>query len=109
MPRARGLALAAALLHVTAGRGARADDDDTAIAINLGWGSAVGFGGLTLTRALSAGVRVEAGVGGGLTGIQLSLMPKIAWGAGRDRFVLGAGVSSRCHAAPRRAMVTRSG
>jgi hypothetical protein len=59
---------------------------------NLGVFSAVGFGGLTYAYAVSENWAVEAGLGLGLTGVQLSLMPKLAFGR-NHRFVVGLGPS----------------
>jgi len=64
-----------------------------AVGVNLGVGSAVGLGGVTLTQELGDHFRVEAGGGFGVSGWQLSLMPKLVLGSGRDRYVAGAGVS----------------
>ncbi len=66
---------------------------NTAVGVNIGLGSAVGLAGLTLTRAVGHFIRLEVGGGYGVSGYQLSLMPKIALGAPNDHFVAGAGVS----------------
>ncbi|HEY5448757.1 MAG TPA: hypothetical protein VIQ54_08400, partial [Polyangia bacterium] len=96
------LLLAAALLGAAA-RPANARDDagdearfaerPTAIGVNAGVASAVGELGLTLTRALDRGVRVEAGAGLSLSGWQLSLMPQLALLEGRHHLLFGAGVA----------------
>jgi hypothetical protein len=52
----------------------------TGLGVDLGIASAVGLGGVTLTRQLASHVRLEAGVGLGVTGIQLSLMPEVVFG-----------------------------
>lgn len=65
----------------------------TAVGVQLGLGSAVGLAGLTLTQAFGPWVRLELGGGYGVTGYQLSVMPKLALGDRRDRFVAGVGVS----------------
>jgi hypothetical protein len=65
----------------------------TAVGLDLGIASAVGFGGVTLARQLGRHLRLEAGAGLGLSGLQLSVMPKLVLGDGHDHFVSGAGVS----------------
>ena len=65
----------------------------TAVGVDLGIASAVGFGGVTLARQLASHWRLEAGVGLGVTGVQLSLMPKMVFGGARDHYVGGAGIS----------------
>jgi hypothetical protein len=65
----------------------------SAVGLDLGIASAVGLGGVTLTRQVTSHLRVEAGVGLGITGVQLSLMPKVVFGGERDYFVAGAGIS----------------
>ena len=65
----------------------------TAVAVDLGIASAVGFAGVTLARQLGDHLRFEAGAGLGVSGLQLSVMPKLVLGQGRDHFVSGAGVS----------------
>ncbi|MFL5304322.1 MAG: hypothetical protein ACJ8F1_03875 [Polyangia bacterium] len=59
----------------------------------MGFASAVGWTGVTVTREILEHARVEVGGGYGYSGWQLSLMPKVTLGDGRDRFVAGAGVS----------------
>lgn len=59
---------------------------------SLGLFSALGFGGLSYAYAPSEQWLVETGLGYGLTGIQLSSMPK--WSLGRrHRLVIGLGPS----------------
>ncbi len=65
----------------------------TAVGVDLGIASAVGFAGVTLARQLGGHLRLEAGAGFGLSGLQLSVMPKVVLGEGRDHFVSGAGAS----------------
>lgn len=98
------LPLAAALVLLFPGR-ARADDPiqvvvaappsepHTGVGLNFGLGSAVGLGGVTLTEAFGRFARLELGAGYGVSGYQLSFMPKIALGQPHDHFVAGAGVS----------------
>jgi hypothetical protein len=63
------------------------------IRLDAGIGSAVGFLGITLTRTLESSLEIEAGVGTGFSGTQLSLMPKIVLGGREVHFVSGVGVS----------------
>lgn len=67
----------------------------TGIGADVGLGSAVGFAGLTITRAFVECFRIELGGGIGYTGWQLSLMPKLAFDLahGVHYLVIGAGVS----------------
>jgi hypothetical protein len=101
-PRLLALLAAAAVLGLS-GR-SRADDlvptvvatppePHTGVGLNVGIGSAVGFAGVTLTEAFARVLRVELGAGLGLTGYQLSFMPKIALGQPHDHFVAGVGIS----------------
>jgi hypothetical protein len=64
--------------------------------VDIGLFSAVGYGGLSYTYSppLPLQLLLEAGVGYGYTGLQLSGMPKLAFGHGRTRYVLGAGLSA---------------
>lgn len=82
-------ALATVLCAFTAGA-AR----DNEVRVDLGLASAVGFYGLTYTRTLSQSLALEAGVGGGISGAQFSLMPKYRFGRGAvANFYLGLGPS----------------
>lgn len=67
----------------------------TGIGADLGLASAVGFTGLTITRAFLECFRVELGGGVGYSGWQLSLMPKVAvdLAHGIHYLVIGVGVS----------------
>jgi hypothetical protein len=65
----------------------------TAVGVDVGIGSALGFAGITLTQALGPFFRIEVGGGVGMSGYQLSLMPKLALGGPHDHFVAGAGLS----------------
>ena len=58
----------------------------TRYGLDLGIASALGFGGVTLTRQLASHLRVEAGAGLGVTGVQLSLMPKMVFGGAARPF-----------------------
>jgi hypothetical protein len=59
----------------------------TAVGVDLGVASALGLGGVTLTRRLASHLRLEGGVGLGITGVQLSFMPKLVFGGERDYFI----------------------
>jgi len=63
------------------------------VGLNVGLGSAVGLAGVTLTGAFARYARVEIGAGYGISGYQLSLMPKIALGRPQDHYVAGVGVA----------------
>jgi hypothetical protein len=63
------------------------------VGIDLGVASAVGTAGVSYQLALLPWLRLEAGVGYGPTGTQLSLMPKVAMGGARCRFATGFGAS----------------
>ena len=67
----------------------------TGIGVDVGLASAVGFAGLTVTRAFAECFRIELGGGIGFSGWQLSLMPKLAFDLahGVHYLVIGAGVS----------------
>jgi hypothetical protein len=65
----------------------------TAFALNLGIGSAVGSLGLTCSFLASSLLSTEIGVGIGISGAQFSAMQKVLLGWGRTRFVAGAGLS----------------
>ena len=59
------------------------------VGFELGLGSAVGTTGLTYWAAPNRWLRAEVGIGHGFTGLQLSVMPKVALGS----FLVGAGLS----------------
>lgn len=63
------------------------------IEADLGLGSALGYGGLSWTHAFTRIFASEVGVGYGVTGLQLSAMPRVFLGSGRHRFTAGAGLS----------------
>jgi len=65
----------------------------TAFALNLGIGSAVGGLGLTCAFLASSLLSTEIGVGIGFSGAQFSAMQKVLLGWGRTRLVAGAGLS----------------
>ena len=67
----------------------------TGIGADVGLASAVGFAGLTITRAFLECFRIELGGGIGYSGWQLSLMPKLAFDLahGVHYLLIGAGVS----------------
>jgi hypothetical protein len=63
------------------------------LGLDVGLASAVGSVGATYQFAPAPWLRLEAGVGWGPTGTQLSGMPKLAFGGQRCRFVAGFGAS----------------
>jgi hypothetical protein len=65
----------------------------TAISANVGLGSAVGTLGVALARTAGDYAQVEFGAGLGGSGLQLSIMPKLALGTRRNHFLCGIGVS----------------
>jgi hypothetical protein len=69
------------------------DERHLAVGLSAGLGSAVGFGGPTLTYSPAPLFQLEAGMGFGPVGADLSLMPKLAFGTAQDRVVTGAGLS----------------
>ncbi len=73
----------------------------TAVGVDLGLGSAVGLAGITLTQAFGPWLQLELGAGYGVSGYQLSVMPKLALGDRRDRFVAGLGASVALPTDPR--------
>jgi hypothetical protein len=87
------LSLVPAIVAAGAPTAAVTESARTAVGVDLGIASAVGYGGVTLTRQFGDHLRLEAGAGFGLSGLQLSVMPKLVLGEGRDHFVVGAGVS----------------
>jgi hypothetical protein len=60
---------------------------------NLGVFSALGFAGLSSAIAVRESLAIEAGVGYGLSGLQLSLMPKQRVGGRHHALVVGLGPS----------------
>jgi hypothetical protein len=80
--------------------GARGDatpalpDHHHRIAFHLGWGSAVGELGVTYAHDVGPHFQLEAGAGMGVTGYQLSVMPKLVFGGGTRRFVMGVGAAA---------------
>jgi hypothetical protein len=67
----------------------------TAIGLSAGPNSTVGLLGLTVTRAFGAYFQLEVAGGVSYWGTQLSLMPKVVVGTGRDRYVGGIGVARK--------------
>jgi hypothetical protein len=90
---ASGLAVAFATGAVLPAAVACADERHHAVKIDVG-GSAVGFVGVEYLYSPQSMVEVETGVGLGYTGLQISFMPKLVLGEGRDHFVAGAGLSA---------------
>ena len=60
---------------------------------DLGWASAVGIAGIDYQFAPVRWLRFEGSAGWGVTGAQLSIMPKIALGSGTCAFIAGFGPS----------------
>ena len=63
------------------------------VGVELGLASAVGLAGVAYQLAPLRWLRLEAGVGWGPTGTQLSITPKLALGSGACAFVAGFGSS----------------
>jgi hypothetical protein len=61
--------------------------------LDVGVASAVGTLGIAFARTFGGLLQMEAGVGTGYSGTQLSLMPKIVLGSRDVYFVTGAGLS----------------
>jgi hypothetical protein len=64
-----------------------------AICLDLGVASVVGELGITFARTFGDVLQIEAGVGIGDSGTQLSLMPKLVLGNRAVQFVAGVGLS----------------
>ncbi|TMQ20556.1 MAG: hypothetical protein E6J90_06655 [Deltaproteobacteria bacterium] len=64
-----------------------------AVRVDLGIASAIGFAGATYSLSPAPGFLGELGAGVGASGLQLSIMPKLVFGASTSRFVIGAGAS----------------
>jgi len=64
-----------------------------ALSFNIGLFSAVGLYGITYNRNFSEHFELEFGAGNGLSGLQLSLMPKLSFGTKKHRFVTGLGLA----------------
>lgn len=73
---------------------------DNALRLDVGFVSAVGEAGVTYTRSLTHMVQLEAGVGWGVSGVQLSLMPKLSVGAAHHRYVGGVGLAAAVRLTP---------
>ena len=63
------------------------------LAVTGGFGSALGFGGVSYGVEPASWLLLEGGVGYGVTGFQVSTMAKLTLGSGRARFVTGVGPS----------------
>jgi hypothetical protein len=89
------------LLALGAGKAAAADGDvvsereskPNVFYAQGGLGTPLGYVGFELARHVSPSFLVSAGAGMGVTGPQISLMPRLLLGQGRSVLVLGAGVS----------------
>lgn len=97
MPACRAPLTVTALTFATAtGRPAGAKElADHRHDVRFNWGlfSAVGFIGGTYSFSPIPQLELEAGTGLGLTGIQVSVMPKLSLGCASHRFILGVGPS----------------
>ena len=60
---------------------------------DVGVGSAIGAVGAALVIAPLNHAQIEVGTGLGVSGVQVSLMPKLTIGNPQDHFIAGAGVS----------------
>jgi hypothetical protein len=63
------------------------------VRLDGGVASALGFGGIAFVYSPLRSVELEAGTGVGITGVQLSFMPKLAIGSVHNRFVTGVGLA----------------
>jgi len=94
-----GTALVVGVLMLVYSAFARAEDDgdrslsQVRLMGNSGFGSPVGILGGTFTYSPRPQFQIELGSGLGFSGFQFSIMPKVALGSGRERFVLGVGPS----------------
>jgi len=84
----RAVALFVVLCAVRAGA---ASGPQNEVRADLGVGSAVGFGGLSYARALGERLSIEAGAGYGISGFQLSAMPKLLLPSATNAFFIGLG------------------
>lgn len=86
-----------AVSALLAGDHLQADEASTSprhrIGLGVGLGSAIGAVGLTYDLAASRWLRAEAGVGWGVSGVQLSAMPKFALIGHACAFMTGLGAS----------------
>jgi hypothetical protein len=89
--------VAVAIVVVLAAGSAAAEEAPPApwqrFGFDLGVASAVGLAGVDYQLAPWRWSRLEGAVGWGPTGVQLSIMPKLALGSGSCAFVAGAGAS----------------
>lgn len=69
-----------------------ADAGQNAVAAHLGIASAIGSVGGAYQRYIGDAA-IEAGAGVGGSGLQLSAMPKLVLGEGRNRFMAGVGLA----------------
>jgi hypothetical protein len=74
-------------------RPASPDDLRRGARLELGLASPLGFGGATLWRDFTPQFRLEAGIGMGLSGVQLSTLARALLGSPNHRFVPAAGFS----------------
>jgi hypothetical protein len=83
----------AAVALESPGRGRPLNQRHHRFGLDGGVGSAVGWGGATYAYSPRPWTLVEAGLGYGYSGVQLSLMPKLTLGSEQNRFVFGPGYS----------------
>jgi hypothetical protein len=95
-----GIRSVVAVSIVLAGAGSAGADESAPAAtvrqrvgMDMGIGSAVGLIGVDYQLAPSPWLRLEGAAGWGVTGAQLSLMPKIALGSGACAFTAGFGAA----------------
>ena len=82
-------ALAVLFTAPVAGADEPSDNERNHVALNLGWGSAVGFAGATYDRAIIDHLQLQGGLGLGYTGVQLAAMAQFVFPLWR-RFGLSA-------------------
>jgi len=70
-----------------------------AIAVDVGFASAIGMLGVTYMLTPLPPLELELGMGAGYSGMQLSFMPKLSFGARNHRVTTGIGVGSTVAAA----------
>jgi len=90
---ATGLVTAAVERSASAEVGSTQTGVQQRLGAELGVGSAVGTFGITYQVAPVPWLVVEGGLGYGITGTQLSVMPKVSFGGSTCRFVSGFGAS----------------
>lgn len=79
------------ILLIALGATAASAAPQSEIRADLGFGSALGFGGLSYTRSLGERFAIEGGAGYGISGAQLSVMPKLLFSSSATTFFAGLG------------------